>query len=210
MPVHDDERDPLDDRIRELAREVTARRRPHGTRCGRRSPPGGGAGPSGAPPPLGALGRGRRGGAGSRASGSAACRCRSEPSGARCATGDRSAARQSDRIPPRRRGASGTVGGVPDPVPDLPHRPAITAWLRPPRASFCRQPAAARLARGSRRSHPPTARGSGAGAGGDRAALPGSPAQDLELIRDGIERGDVLPRLRQAVPTGTVPNHGAL
>jgi hypothetical protein len=39
---------------------------------------------------------------------------------------------------------------------------------------------------------------------------PGSPAQDLELIRDGIERGDVLPRLRQAVPTGTVPNHGAL
>jgi hypothetical protein len=39
---------------------------------------------------------------------------------------------------------------------------------------------------------------------------PGSPAQDLELIRDGIERGDVLPRLRQAVPTGTVLNHGAL
>ena len=39
---------------------------------------------------------------------------------------------------------------------------------------------------------------------------PGSPAQDLELIRDGIERGDVLPRLRQAVPTGAVPNHGAL
>ena len=39
---------------------------------------------------------------------------------------------------------------------------------------------------------------------------PGSPAQDLDLIRDGIERGDVLPRLRQAVPTGTVPNHGAL
>ncbi len=39
---------------------------------------------------------------------------------------------------------------------------------------------------------------------------PGSPAQDLELIRDGIERGDVLSRLRQAVPTGTGPNHGAL
>lgn len=39
---------------------------------------------------------------------------------------------------------------------------------------------------------------------------PGSPAQDLDLIRDGIERGDVLPRLRQAVPTGTVLNHGAL
>jgi hypothetical protein len=39
---------------------------------------------------------------------------------------------------------------------------------------------------------------------------PGSPAQDLDLIRDGIERGDVLPRLRQAVPTGTALNHGAL
>ena len=39
---------------------------------------------------------------------------------------------------------------------------------------------------------------------------PGSPAQDLDLIRDGIERGDVLSRLRQAVPAGTVPNHGAL
>ena len=39
---------------------------------------------------------------------------------------------------------------------------------------------------------------------------PASPAQDLDLIRDGIERGDVLSRLRQAVPTGTVPNHGAL
>ena len=39
---------------------------------------------------------------------------------------------------------------------------------------------------------------------------PGSPAQDLDLIRDGIERGDVLSRLRQAVPTGTGPNHGAL
>ena len=39
---------------------------------------------------------------------------------------------------------------------------------------------------------------------------PGSPAQDLDLIKDGIERGDVLSRLRQAVPAGTVPNHGAL
>jgi hypothetical protein len=39
---------------------------------------------------------------------------------------------------------------------------------------------------------------------------PGSPAQDLDLIRDGIERGDVLSRLRHAVPDGTVPNHGAL
>jgi len=39
---------------------------------------------------------------------------------------------------------------------------------------------------------------------------PASPAQDLDLIRDGMERGDVLSRLRQAVPTGTVPNHGAL
>jgi len=39
---------------------------------------------------------------------------------------------------------------------------------------------------------------------------PGSPSQDLELIRDGIERGDVLSRLRHAVPAGTVINHGAL
>jgi hypothetical protein len=39
---------------------------------------------------------------------------------------------------------------------------------------------------------------------------PGSRAQDLDLIRDGIERGDVLARLRHAVPAGTVPNHGAL
>jgi hypothetical protein len=39
---------------------------------------------------------------------------------------------------------------------------------------------------------------------------PASPAQDLELVRDGIERGDVLSRLRHAVPAGTVINHGAL
>jgi hypothetical protein len=39
---------------------------------------------------------------------------------------------------------------------------------------------------------------------------PGSPTQDLDLIRDGIERGDVLSRLRQAVPAGTVLNPGAL
>lgn len=39
---------------------------------------------------------------------------------------------------------------------------------------------------------------------------PGSPTQDLDLIRDGIERGDVLSRLRHAVPAGTVPNNGAL
>jgi hypothetical protein len=39
---------------------------------------------------------------------------------------------------------------------------------------------------------------------------PGSPAQDLDLVRDGIERGDVLSRLRHAVPAGTVINHGAL
>jgi hypothetical protein len=39
---------------------------------------------------------------------------------------------------------------------------------------------------------------------------PGSRTQDLDLIRDGIERGDVLSRLRHAVPEGTVPNHGAL
>jgi hypothetical protein len=39
---------------------------------------------------------------------------------------------------------------------------------------------------------------------------PGSRTQDLDLIRDGIERGDVLSRLRHAVPAGTVPNNGAL
>ena len=39
---------------------------------------------------------------------------------------------------------------------------------------------------------------------------PASPAQDLDLVRDGIERGDVLSRLRHAVPAGTVINHGAL
>ena len=39
---------------------------------------------------------------------------------------------------------------------------------------------------------------------------PGSPAQDRELIREGIERGGVLSRLRKAVPAGTVPNHGVL
>ncbi len=39
---------------------------------------------------------------------------------------------------------------------------------------------------------------------------PHSPAQDLELIREGIERGDVMPRLRTAVPAGAVPTQGAL
>jgi hypothetical protein len=39
---------------------------------------------------------------------------------------------------------------------------------------------------------------------------PQSPAQDLELIREGIERGDVMPRLRTAVPSGAVPTQGAL
>jgi hypothetical protein len=35
-------------------------------------------------------------------------------------------------------------------------------------------------------------------------------AQDLDLVKDGIERGDVLPRLRTAVPAGTSPTQGAL
>ncbi len=39
---------------------------------------------------------------------------------------------------------------------------------------------------------------------------PHSPAEDVDLIREGIERGDVLPRLRTAVPSGTVPSQGAL
>jgi hypothetical protein len=35
-------------------------------------------------------------------------------------------------------------------------------------------------------------------------------AQDLQLIREGIERGSVLPRLRTAVPAGSSPTQGAL
>jgi hypothetical protein len=39
---------------------------------------------------------------------------------------------------------------------------------------------------------------------------PHSPAEDVDLIREGIERGDVMPRLRTAVPSGAVPFQGAL
>ena len=39
---------------------------------------------------------------------------------------------------------------------------------------------------------------------------PGPRAEDLELIRDGIERGDVMPRLRTAVPAGSAPTQGVL
>jgi hypothetical protein len=39
---------------------------------------------------------------------------------------------------------------------------------------------------------------------------PRSRAEDLQLIRDGIERGNVMPRLRTAVPAGTVPTQGVL
>jgi hypothetical protein len=39
---------------------------------------------------------------------------------------------------------------------------------------------------------------------------PGSRAEDLELIRDGIERGDVMPRLRTAVPAGSATTQGVL
>jgi hypothetical protein len=38
----------------------------------------------------------------------------------------------------------------------------------------------------------------------------GSPAQDLDLAREGIDRGDVMPRLRTAVPAGVAPTQGAL
>jgi hypothetical protein len=34
--------------------------------------------------------------------------------------------------------------------------------------------------------------------------------QDLQLIRDGIERGNVMPRLRTAVPAGAAPTQGVL
>jgi hypothetical protein len=39
---------------------------------------------------------------------------------------------------------------------------------------------------------------------------PSSRAEDLELIRNGIERGDVMPRLRTAVPAGSAPTQGVL
>ncbi len=37
-----------------------------------------------------------------------------------------------------------------------------------------------------------------------------SPTQDLELMRDEIERGDMMPRLRTAVPAGGAPTQGVL
>jgi hypothetical protein len=37
---------------------------------------------------------------------------------------------------------------------------------------------------------------------------PSSRAEDLELIRKGIEQGDVMPRLRTAVPAGSAPTQG--
>jgi hypothetical protein len=39
---------------------------------------------------------------------------------------------------------------------------------------------------------------------------PRSREQDLELIRDGIERGNMMPRLRTAVPAGAAPTQGVL
>jgi hypothetical protein len=39
---------------------------------------------------------------------------------------------------------------------------------------------------------------------------PRSRAEDLQLIRDGIERGNVMPRLRTAVPAGAAPTQGVL
>ena len=39
---------------------------------------------------------------------------------------------------------------------------------------------------------------------------PRSRAEDLELIREGIERGDMMPRLRTAVPAGAAPTQGVL
>ena len=39
---------------------------------------------------------------------------------------------------------------------------------------------------------------------------PQSRAEDLQLIRDGIERGNVMPRLRTAVPAGAASNQGVL
>ena len=39
---------------------------------------------------------------------------------------------------------------------------------------------------------------------------PRSREQDLQLIRDGIERGNMMPRLRTAVPSGAAPTQGVL
>ena len=39
---------------------------------------------------------------------------------------------------------------------------------------------------------------------------PQSRAEDLQLIREGIERGNVMPRLRTAVPAGAAPTQGVL
>jgi hypothetical protein len=39
---------------------------------------------------------------------------------------------------------------------------------------------------------------------------PSSRAEDLELIREGIEQGDMMPRLRTAVPAGSAPTQGVL
>jgi hypothetical protein len=39
---------------------------------------------------------------------------------------------------------------------------------------------------------------------------PGSRDEDLQLVRDGLERGDVMPRLRTAVPAGPAPTQGVL
>ena len=39
---------------------------------------------------------------------------------------------------------------------------------------------------------------------------PSSRAEDLDLIREGIEQGDVMPRLRTAVPAGSAPTQGVL
>jgi hypothetical protein len=39
---------------------------------------------------------------------------------------------------------------------------------------------------------------------------PQSREQDHQLIRDGIERGNVMPRLRTAVPSGATQTQGVL
>ncbi len=39
---------------------------------------------------------------------------------------------------------------------------------------------------------------------------PGSRDEDLQLIRDGLERANVVPRLRTAVPAGAAPTQGVL
>ena len=163
---------------------------------------------------LGSLGRGRRGAAGARASASGACarpearRARRRAVAARPGLGG--SPRERDRLPAGHRRASRPVGGVPHAVP---------------RVGADRHPGAARLGHGAGAAgdQPVAARFAGRRRIGGRGCCwrtwswcsPRSPssrrrrrAGDRELIREGMERGGVLSRLRTVVPAGTTPTRG--